>query len=241
MHRFFVQGELQEGPLIIMDSAFSHQVRNVLRMKPGEECILFGERPPQVRGWDFLFQIVRITERAVEGKVVNRVKNEREPRLPLFLFQSILKKDNMEFVLAKGTEVGVSVFIPVVSERSIKRGFNDGRVRRIVKEAAEQSGRAVLPSIRTPMPFKDAVSFAKAECVPNVLAHEKEMRRTFDTVPPAAKQVSLFVGPEGGFSEAEVLLARNAGFFVTSLSRRTLRAETAAIVGSYTVLSRFGS
>ena len=133
------------------------------------------------------------------------------------------------------------MFVPVISERSIKKGMNQERAEKIIKEASEQSGRAVVPGIQPIISFADAVAFAKNAGGLSIIAHEKEARRSLDVAPPASRRVALFVGPEGGFSEKEVLMAKNAGFFTTSLSRRVLRAETAAIVGSYAVLHRFGN
>jgi len=238
VHRFYVKGELHEGPLMVMDAAIAHQVRHVLRMRAGDEIVLFGGG---AAGWDFRMRIERVTERMVDGNVVERMKNEREPRVDVTLFLSLIKKDKMELVFEKGTEIGVSTFVPLVTERSQKRGVPEDRAEKIIKEAAEQSGRARMPTISTPMPFENAVVFTKEKGGLNVLAHEREARRTLNVAPSASRRITLFVGPEGGFSEKEVTLARNAGFFVTSLSRRVLRAETAAIVGSYAVLHRFGN
>lgn len=239
MHRFFTQQELQEGPLTIGDPAFAHQIRHVLRMRSGDEILLF--TGGSTAGWDFRFCIDRLTERIVSGGIIERVKNEREPRVDVSLFHAFIKKDKMELVFEKGTEIGVNMFVPLLSERSLKRGIAEERAGKIVKEAAEQSGRAHIPAVLAPLAFENAVQFAKSKNGLNVLAHEKEARRTLDGAPPASRRITLFIGPEGGFSEKEVAIARNAGFFITSLSRRVLRAETAAIVGSYAVLHRFGN
>ncbi len=224
---------------MIDDAALTHQVRAVLRMKPDDEIALF--TGGEALGWDFRFRISRITDRVVSGRVLERIKNEREPRVHVTLFQSLIKKDKLEFIFEKCTEVGVSAFVPVVSERSIKKGVHQERAEKITKEASEQSGRALAPDIQPIVTFAEAVAAAKNAGGLTIVAHEKETRRSLDAAPPASRQVSLFVGPEGGFSEKEITLVRNAGFFIVSLSRRVLRAETAAIVGSYAVLSRFGS
>ena len=239
MHRFFTPWQLHEGSLMVDDAVLAHQVRVVLRMKPNDEIILF--TGGEASGWDFRFCIERVTDRVLSGRVTERIKNEREPRVYVTLFQAILKKDNLEFIFEKCTEVGVSAFVPILSDRSIKKGLNGDRAQKIVKEASEQSGRAYLPDIQPTMSYRDAVVLAKEAGGLNVLLHEKETRRSLDTAPPTSRRISLFVGPEGGFSEKEIVLARNAGFFVTSISRRVLRAETAAIVGSYAVLHRFGN
>jgi len=157
------------------------------------------------------------------------------------LYQALLKKDNMELIFEKCTEVGISTFVPIASERSIKKSVNQERAEKIIKEASEQSGRALVPRVQSIITFAEAIAIAKKTGSLNIIAHEKETRRSLDAAPPTSRRVSLFIGPEGGFSEKEITMARNAGFFITSLSRRVLRAETAAIVGSYAVLHRFGN
>jgi len=239
MHRFFTPQQLHEGSLMIDDAALAHQVRSVLRMKQGDEIMLFTDG--ESLGWDFRFRIERVTDRVLSGKVTERVKNEREPRVYVTLFQALLKKDKSEFIFEKCTEIGIHAFVPVVSERSIKKAINEERARKIIKEASEQSGRALVPNIQPIVSFADAIATVKKAGSLNIIAHEKEMRRSLDAAPPASRHISLFVGTEGGFSEKEITMARNAGFFITSLSRRVLRAETAAVVGSYAVLHRFGN
>src|SRR3989344_7628305 len=140
MHRFFTPQQLHEGSLLIDDVALVHQVRVVLRMKPDDEILLFTSG--EALGWDFRFQIERMTDRVLNGRVMERVKNEREPRVHVTLFQALLKKDKFDFIFERCTEVGISEFVPVLSERSIKKGLHEERAQKIVKEASEQSGRA---------------------------------------------------------------------------------------------------
>lgn len=239
MHRFFISQQLHEGPATFHDAALAHQVRVVLRMKPNDEILLF--TGGETAGWDFRFRIARMADRLLGGQVTERMKNEREPRMFVTLFQALLKKDKMEWIFQKCTEVGVSRFVPICSEHSIKHGLHLERAQKILKEATEQSARALVPDINPAVSFVEAITIAKNAGGLNVLAHEKESHQSLDAAPSANSGISLFVGPEGGFSEKEVTIARNAGFFITSLSRRVLRAETAAIVGSYAVLHRFGN
>jgi 16S rRNA (uracil1498-N3)-methyltransferase len=239
MHRFYVSQELSEGPLMIINSALAHQARTVLRMKPGSEIMLF--TTGSAAGWDFRFRVERLTDRMVDGIVTERVKNDREPRVTVTLYMALVKKDRMELVFEKATEVGVTTFVPLITERSLTRSAHGERAEKIIQEAAEQSGRAILPNLTEPIRYINAIHQAKGSGGLCVVAHEKEVRRTLDVAPPASRRISLFIGPEGGFSEQEIMTARNLGFFVTSLSRRVLRAETAAVVGSYAVLHRFGN
>ena len=222
-----------------MGTELAHQLRNVLKLKPGAEVILFGGEEQGIVGWDFVLRISGISKKGVEGVITEKVKNDREPKFSLTLFQSVLKKDNMEWIFEKGTEVGVARFVPVLTERSVKTRLNFERAAKIVKEATEQSGRAVPPAIEPIVNFETALAMAKADGV-SVFAHEKEMVQKLDALPLSNPKVNLFIGPEGGFTEEETKQAQAAGCFTASLSRRILRAETAAIAASYYILHRFG-
>src|SRR3989338_3591691 len=139
MHRFFT-------PNLMLSKEILYQIKNVLRFKPGEKIILFDGS-----GYDFISEF-----QGESAKVIEKVLNRREPERKIFLFQSLLKKDKMEWVFQKGTEVGVFDFIPVLSARSVKKDFNKERAEKIIREAAEQSGRAVLPQVHDVLDFKAA-------------------------------------------------------------------------------------
>lgn len=239
MHRFLVQGNLASGGVTIPDPTLAHQVKHVLRMKPGDIITLFSA-DASAWGFDFVMRIDRMTERILEGEIISSSRNDREPRIALTLYAALLKKDKMEWVLEKCTEVGVSLFVPTVTERAVKLRINEERARHIVKEAAEQSGRAAVPELSEPLTFKDAITHAKQNGGLTVFAHETEARNQLGNLPLTNQRINLFVGPEGGFSEKEAVEARAAGFAVTALSRRVLRAETASITASYFLLHRFG-
>ena len=239
MHRFFLEQNLAVGDAHITNAELLHQLQHVLKIKPGSEIILFSGGEQGVAGWDFLFRVSRISKSGVDGVITEKIKNDREPKFSLTLYQSILKKDKMEWIFEKGTEVGIAQFVPVVTERSVKTRINMIRAQKICRETTEQSGRAIPPMIDPIVNFQTALSMAKAEGV-LVLVHEKESVQKLDNLPLSSQKVNLFVGPEGGFSESEVYQAEAAGCFIASLSRRVLRAETAAIAASYYILHRFG-
>lgn len=239
MHRFFVEQNLDIGSIMVKSLELAHQLQTVLKMKQGSEIILFNTLEQAV-GWDFVFRISKIARGSVEGAIIEKIKNDREPKFVLTLYQSILKKDNFEWILEKGTEIGVAKFVPMVSSRSVKTRLNHTRARKILKEASEQSGRAIVPALTREMDFDAALQAAKTVGGLLVFAHEKEMAQKIDNLPLSGQSLHLFIGPEGGFSEEEVARARAAGCFIVSLSRRTLRAETAAIAASYYILHRFG-
>jgi 16S rRNA (uracil1498-N3)-methyltransferase len=148
-------------------------------------------------------------------------------------------------VLEKGTELGVAAFVPVLSSRSLIRPSEASsarleRWRRVVVEAAEQSGRCRLPEISPPLTFAEACASAAGL---RILPWEGETEASLSDVLAGEKKrdaVSLFIGPEGGFPPEEVELARQQGVRTVSLGRRILRAETAAIVAAALILHELG-
>jgi 16S rRNA (uracil1498-N3)-methyltransferase len=168
-----------------------------------------------------------------------------EPDVRLVLYQALIKGQRFDWVLEKGTEVGVSSFVPVVSSRSVVRPAEASasrleRWQRIVTEAAEQSGRSRLPQVSPPVTFADALASAPGlRLLPWEGEHDITLREALTAEgPPEA--VSLFIGPEGGFPTEEVEMARQQGVRTVSLGPRILRAETAGIVAAALVLHELG-
>ncbi|MEK7162574.1 MAG: RsmE family RNA methyltransferase [Patescibacteria group bacterium] len=217
MHRFFTP-DLKLSPEIL------RQLKNVLRFGAGERFVLFDGS-----GHDFISEFT-----GKEAKIIEKVLNRREPERKIFLFQSLLKKDKMEWIFQKGTEVGVFEFVPVLSARSIKKDFNQERAEKIIKEAAEQSGRSFLPKIHETMDFKKALEFVQKERFSGVIADPNSKKHISETL--KEPKMVLFIGPEGGWTEEEVSEAKESGFRAVSLGKLNLRSETAAIVASHLLL-----
>ena len=152
----------------------AHQLHTVLKVKSGEEVALFCAEPYQSAGWDFVFRISKIGKESVEGLVIEKIKNDREPKFLLTLYQSILKKDNFEWILEKGAEIGVAKFVPMISSRSVKTHLNHTRARKAVKEAAEQTGRAIVPALTREVDFDAASQAPKAGRTLGIRARERD-------------------------------------------------------------------
>ncbi|KKS36800.1 MAG: Ribosomal RNA small subunit methyltransferase E [Parcubacteria group bacterium GW2011_GWA2_42_14] len=198
-----------------------HQLSRVLKIKKGEKIVFFNES-----GFDFIIRVDKLLGRFVSGKIVEKIKNERDSDVEVHLYQSLIKKNKFEWVLEKGTELGVKFFHPMISERSIKTAFNMERARRIVKEATEQSGQDKFPEIYETIKITTALESARTGT-----------SLLFDPggeIPvPFQKNIGVihvFIGPEGGFTERELAIAQKCGVRIFSLGSRILRAETAAIV-----------
>jgi 16S rRNA (uracil1498-N3)-methyltransferase len=230
MHRFFISSpdKILENEALIVSEDLVHQIRNVLRFKVGERVIFFDGS-----GFDFVVEFLEIGNGKVVGNVIGKKKNEAEPDIKISLYVAILKhQERFEFILQKGTEVGVSEFIPLITDRTEKPILHKlERLKRIIKEAAEQSGRGIIPGIKEQIKFCKIIDgLAKDEV--NLVAHP-ESKKSISEVKNLLKKsskINLFIGPEGGFSEKEMELAGASGFLDFNIGKRVLRAETAAIV-----------
>lgn len=242
MHRFFITPEQRAGLIIRFDDDQAHQMRRVLRLRPGQRVLALDGLGRQ---YEVLLEVV--SDRRAGGRVAAESAATGEPRVRLTLFQSLLPREKFEWVLQKGTEIGVAGFVPVITKRSLVRDADAAankmeRWRRIIREAAEQSGRGVLPQLSAPMPFDVAAPAAMAnDCA--LIAWEGETARA---LPDAlgdrrdAAAVALFIGPEGGFEPGEIDAARSRGGITVTFGPRVLRTETAAIVGAALVLHELG-
>jgi 16S rRNA (uracil1498-N3)-methyltransferase len=212
----------------------SHQIRRVLRLRTGDTVTALDGlgREYEIR--------LEVSAEGVSGTVAGRKQNQAEPSVFLTLYTGIVKGHKFELVLQKCTEVGVSRFVPVVTERSVAHEPSVSRRRRfdaIAREAAEQSCRGVVPVVEASRAFAEALEDA-AKSGPAYLLWEGELDRVLSGIGAVSDRAGIFIGPEGGFSETEVERARSAGVEVLSLGPRVLRAETAAIVGAALMLAR---
>lgn len=137
----------------------------------------------------------------------------------------------MEWVLEKGTELGVSVFVPLVSDRSEKKNLNVERAEKILIESSEQSGRTVVPKLRDVVTFDEAI----VEDFPCFAFHPKGDVFTIEHTQNYSP-LGIFIGPEGGWSDREIFLFKQNNVRVYSLGEQTLRAETAAVAISSLIL-----
>lgn len=219
---------------------------SVFRAKTGEDIVLLDGSGLKYRG---IIKDIGKKEATVE--IIEMVVG-KEPRVEITLFQSIIKKDNMELVLEKCTEIGIAKFVPMLAEHCVKLNLNFERLVKIAKEASEQCGRTKLPEISGITDFKEALRLAQGDKeAANFIFHSEgfcgklncEFLKHF--FPSAChpersegsdvKRFNIFIGPEGGFSDKEIELAKAGGFYVLSLGDLILRSETAAIAASYAI------
>ncbi len=230
--RFFVSFDLGQDRIEIRDANIVHQIMRVLRMCDGQELILCNGDGSDVRVW-----ILGSTKDMVTVEVIGREKNENESERDVVLYCSILKRENFEWVAQKATEIGVSEIIPLVAQHTVKLELKEERLRKIIQEAAEQSGRSVLPRLQISMGFEQAVKEATLDSI-NLFfdASGKEFDKKLIK---KEQRINIFIGPEGGWSEEEVETARRNKFIFVGLGGLTLRAETAAVIGTYLAAQGF--
>lgn len=247
MHRFFMHEELIEPGQLLDLSQFAHQLQSVLRLRAGDRILVLDGS-----GFEFITELRRVERGKATGMVLSKAPNRTEPTVRVTLFQSSLKADKFEWVLQKGTELGVTRFVPVVSQRSIVRPVQAllkkyDRWRSIIREAAEQSRRGRLPELAQPLSWTEAVSagtglklmpWENAKAASNFPGLGDVVHDHLRSDPSAS--ISLLIGPEGGISVEEAVQAEEAGWQAVSLGPRILRAETAALASVTIALERAG-
>ena len=228
LHNFFIEQKIGDESLVaISDSDLIHQWRHVFRFNTGSFVILFDNS-----GFEFTAQFTTLTYLKAELVILEKRKNKFQPKKEIFLFQAIIKPDKFEWILEKGTELGVSHFTPVIANRSVGRKMNLARARKIIKESAEQSGRGILPDIAESVSLEVALSSLPGFAVvfdPSGSVFQNFLLANHDFV-------SVLIGPEGGWSEQELELMREKNISIVSLGTQILRAETAAVAVSSLLL-----
>lgn len=211
-----------------------HQLQAVLRLQVGEQLVLLDGQ-----GHAFQAELIMVTRKEATGRVLAEVPCPPEPSAQVTLYQATLKADKFEWVLQKGTELGVSRFVPVISQRSIVRPAaavlnKYARWQAIIREAAEQCGRGRLPELLPPLEWSAAIQQAQGiRLLPWEEQHTTALTIKTALTSPAyndnPKALALLIGPEGGIASEEAAAAQAQGWQWVSLGPRILRAETAAI------------
>ena len=243
-HRFFVSPEAISGGTVTFSREIAHQLRNVLRLQPGSEVVVLDGS-----GREYDVTLTHLSRDGAAGQVSGQRPCPNEPRISLALYACLIKGERFEWVLQKGTELGVSRFVPVISERTVLRDparveKRRPRWERIVREAAEQSRRGRLPVLDQAMSFSEAcaesVNLYEWILLPWEEATEGSLNDAARDHATAVERIALIVGPEGGFTPQEVAQAQDLGIQVVTLGSRILRAETAAIVAAALVMGALG-
>jgi len=229
--RFFVPaGTLQAGKIALSGDQ-AHRLARVLRLRRGDKVVLTegGER-------EFEVELTDVSANAVTGVVTGDRPSPPEPAIEVVLYQSLIRPNRFDIAIEKGTELGVARFVPVINARSQLDEASQGRVerwRRLVVEAAEQCGRGRLPQVDPPLQFEEALASAPgALIVPYEAERANRLADYLRGLPEKPHAVSLFIGPEGGYTDEEIALACESGAALVTLGRQVLRSETAGVVAA---------
>ncbi len=224
------------GSIIISGNDCNH-IKNVLRMKPGDGITVVDSC-----GAEYRCRIESFIDRNVIVRVSDILYNadKKEPPVDITLFQGIPKSGKMEYIIQKSVELGIRAIVPMLTSRTVVK-FNDNRDsenklkrwRKIACEAANQCGRSFVPEIRLPQEFSASLASSRDSYL-SIMPYEKETDvRLGDIIRGKAlskhQVISVFIGPEGGFSEDEAKQAASCGVSTVTLGPRILRTETAGI------------
>jgi len=241
-HRFFIPLKIFINDQVVFPKDLQTQISRVLRLKAGDEVEVLDNQ-----GKAFLVKLAVGPDQTLIGEILSSRSVDTEPLVRLTLYFGLTQREKVEWILQKGTEVGVSVFQPYISHRTLAQGTGNAekhgvRWQAILREASEQSGRGHIPELFPVLKFKDALKASVASCEFVTAAWEDEIVQDLKAVLAGRRPASigLFCGPEGGFDPAEIDLMRTAGIQFFSLGKRILRMETAAILAPALVLFELG-
>ena len=234
MNRFYIdRSQVSETVITILGDDVNH-IKNVLRMKIGEPILLCDSC-----GTDYHCRIKSYEGQTVEATIESVTETDTELKTNIYLFQGLPKKDKMELIVQKAVELGVTEVIPVMMKRTIvkledkkKELKKIERWQSIATSAAKQSNRGIIPKVCEVLTYKEALKKAK-EIDVVILPYENEngMGNTREVIKSirGKKSVGIFIGPEGGFEESEIEMARELGMKPITLGNRILRTETAGL------------
>lgn len=219
------------GRFYITGTDFNH-IRNVLRMKKGDEILV------SFKGKSHLCELEDFEGESVSALIIDDDYQDTELPVKIHLFQGLPKADKMELIIQKCTELGVSEITPVEMSRCVvrleekKKKSKTERWQSIAESAAKQSKRSIIPTVNTPLSYKELMNKISAFDL-FIVPYENEegMKATKKALSEikADANIGILIGPEGGFDEKEIAQATTAGGRIISLGKRILRTETAAI------------
>lgn len=238
MSRFFVAPF--DGDTAVIHGQDAHHIARVLRMQVGDSVTLC-----DAHGLDYMCEITSISTDEVSLRVCDRVPSATEPTTAVTLYQGLPKSEKMEWIIQKCVEIGITRIVPVAMSRCVvKLNGVDGEKKRvrwqkIAAGAAEQSGRGIVPEIAAPISFDAMLSALKEEYA--VTFYEGGGVSLSTLVGEDTRQVSIVIGPEGGFSLEEIEKLRQNGAHIATLGKRILRCETAPLVALSVIMQLSGN
>lgn len=221
LNRFYLENFLGEKNIELKNDPIFYQMKNVLKMKLGDQVSFFCNFKEAIYVIDF------IDNKKAIFKFIKNISAKQNDK-KIILFPSLIKKDKMEWVVQKAVELGVSEIIPIISGRSEKKNININRLNKISIEASEQCGRQDIVTVSEPINFKKAVAMKNeisflGDSSGNIFLDK------FKVVNIKKNKINIFIGPEGGWSNGEIELAKKNKVEIVRLNNNILRSETAVV------------
>ncbi|WP_024615113.1 16S rRNA (uracil(1498)-N(3))-methyltransferase [Clostridium sp. Ade.TY] len=243
MHKFFTPSDYVFGDYAKIIGDDVKHIYKVLRLSEGEEVVL-----NDCAGSEYLAKINEITKSEVTLDIVKKLNLNNESNVEIVLFQGMPKAQKMDLIVQKGTELGITKFVPLITERvdvKLKGDFKKlDRLNRIALEACKQSKRSIIPNVLEPMKFNDLLKEIKEFDLLIVPYENKEdfgIKSLMNEIDKnSIKRVGIVVGPEGGFEEEEIEILKREGAYIITLGKRILRTETAGFVATSLIQYELG-
>jgi 16S rRNA (uracil1498-N3)-methyltransferase len=229
MHRFYHSNPLDLNQIIILDEFSSHHALRVMRVKVDDLLILFNGD-----GFEYRGRVSDINKKTINIEILSKEKNNNESPININLFQSISSNEKMDMVIQKATELGVNSIQPIFTSRSTVKLSLDRIKKRLIHwrqvsiSACGQSGRSKIPTIKSPIGFDRFVEGITTNSL-NLLLHPDNSKESSNLPNKYSGDINIFIGPEGGFSQDEVLLLKKQNCINIQLGSRILRTETAPL------------
>lgn len=225
LHRFYINNLAIENKITLNSKEHFetvHQIVNVFRAKMNDDFILFN----CLDSYDYVYTLVNIDKKELQFVLKDKIekKTNKEKGVKITLCQSMIKKDNFELVVRQMVEAGVSSVIPLITDRSEKKLLNIDRLKKIIIEATEQSGRNDIMKLENTLKIEDLMDRDGEKIVFDIVPKDKTERGN-----NKSSDLYIFIGPEGGWTDGEKGVFLENGFTFKTLPTYTLRAETAAI------------
>ena len=226
MHKFFTPKELINGDVAKIIGDDVKHIYKVLRISEGEKVVL-----NNCEGAEYLAKVTNVSKQEVLLEIIEKLDLNNESDIKIYLFQGLPKSQKMDLIVQKGTELGITEFIPTITHRvdvKLKGEFKKlDRLNRIALEAAKQSKRSIVPRVIDLdlfiVPYENAENFGVKTLINKIRSEEKASD---------IKSVGIFVGPEGGIEEEEIEKLKEKGAHIVTLGKRILRTETAGFVAT---------
>lgn len=226
LHRFLLQERPNGNKVVVTDVGAVHLINNVLKLAIGERCILFSSG-----SGDYVCRITELTKKSISLDIES-INEKLVISKHITACISITKRDNFELVVQKLTEIGVQKIVPIISDRTIKQSLRLDRLQKISDEALEQCGGSTVVQICEPISLKESLEANKdaSQCYFDIEGESNVEPKNIASV--------FYIGPEGGWSDADKILFKSHSTKAYKLGSTILRTETAAIVAAYTLLSK---